>query len=522
MCLQRRHWLLLDAGRAGKCPFGLLLQHHCPLPHFLSLSRGKIPCTLTPPDLHNAPAQNSQQQQQQQQQPSTGQLGASDHVKSDAMTEAASQDAHMQSLCHLSQQRTTGCTVPHPGHSVPSPQQTVHGYDVMSTSSDSSGCMAAAEPMTQDLMVADSEDEACMQPLQAGSACFSDLMGDQTPPEHLCLNLSPDALPELRQKGAFNGRVLNSRAPHEGLEGAGTEPGLESPMPANAAAAVQALHQGSYDTLMHDTPSGPRDKAIPASFHAPDLSSPPVEAASGSKTDSIDSQAACMPTLTASVRRDASQLASHDSPGDGNSPEDGNGDPPGDACIPAGTDAVTTPAAEAVAAPISPAAGTCEIMPAGPSHVDLQAVSTGQLQQHLLDSHVPHSSVTAFLWSAVRHIVPQVLHQYTHASILELPYLTPCYPVCPYPNPYPQTHIHACFVPDATSRLHLQKISYLHSPAALSQHHVQSPHASLMIASSSCPCPVNAPFIYKDSMLHAAISVHCSINNSHSSASPRA
>ena len=423
MYLHRRGWLLLNAGRAGKCQFGLLLQHHCPLPHFLS--RGQIPCTRTPPDLHSAPAQNSHQQQQQQQQqqqlPSTGQLGASDYVKSDAMPQAASQDAHMQSPCHLSQQDTTACLLPRPDHSVPSPQQTAPGSDVMSTSSDSSGCMTAAEPMTQDLTVADREDEACMQPLQAGPACYSDLMFDQAPPERLCLNLSPDALPELRQKAAANDRVLNSTTPHESLVGAGTEPGLESPMPANAADAAQVLHQGGYDTLMHDTLSGPWDKGIPASFHAPAVSSPLLEAASGGKADAVDGQGPCMPALTAPVKTGAFQLALYDSPGDSNSPKDGNGDTPGDACIPASTDAVKTPVVEAVAAAIGASIASHEMMPEGPSHVDMQAVGTDRLQQHLLDSHVPHSRVTAFLWSAVRHIVPQVLHQYTHACILKLP-----------------------------------------------------------------------------------------------------
>ena len=36
------------------------------------------------------------------------------------------------------------------------------------------------------------------------------------------------------------------------------------------------------------------------------------------------------------------------------------------------------------------------------------AANAGQLQQLLLHSHVPHEAVTAFLWSAVLHIVPQV------------------------------------------------------------------------------------------------------------------
>ena len=308
---------------------------------------------------------------------------------------------------------------------MPSPQQTAHGSDAMSASSHSSDCIIAAEPMSQDLVLADSEDEACMQSLQAGAACFSDLACDQTPPERLCLNLSPDALPEPGQKAAANDGELGSAAPHGVWEGAGTEPGLESAMPADAAAAAQALHHGGFVTQMHETSSGPWDKPIPASFHAPAVSSPPTEAASGSKTDAVDGQGPCMPALTAPVSADTSHLASHDSPGDGNSSDDGKGDSPGDACIPAAMEAVATSVAEAVAAPINAATATREIMPAGPSHADLQDVSTDRLQQHLLDSHVPHGSVTAFLWSAMRHIVPQVLHRHMR------PYLTIPMPLLP-------------------------------------------------------------------------------------------
>ena len=483
--LHRCDWLLTDAGRAGKCPFGLLLQHHCPLPRFLSQPQGNNPCTLTPADLHNAPAQNSHEQQQQQQQqqrqqrqeqqqlPSTSQLGAAEHVISDATTELAPQDARIQSACHLSQQRT-GCTLPCPEQSLLSPPQPAHGSDVMSTSSESSDCMAAAEPMTQDLVIADSEDEACMQPLQADSACFSGLTCDQTPPERLCLSLSPDALPELRQKAAASDGLLASAALSGVLEGAGTKPGLKPPMPAStaaaAAAAAQVLHQGGYDMPMHEISSGPWDTAIPASFEAPAVSSPPAEAASSSKADAVDGQGPCMPAPTASVRADASTLASH-RPGNGDSPEDGNGGRPRDACIPAATKAVTVSAAEEVVAPISATTATCETMPAGPSHADPQVFSTNQLQQYLLGSHVPHSSITAFLWSAVRHIAPQVLHRHMHlpAALRDNPLLTsyaptptPCYALIQRPS---------CLHPlaalaDMPGYPQKQQLSRLQTPAA--------------------------------------------------------
>lgn len=398
----------------------------------------------------------------------TGQLSASNCVKSDAMTEAASEDAHIQIPCQLSQGRTAGCTLFCPDQHLPFPQQTAHGSDAMSTSSESSDCMAAAEPMTQDLVLADSDTESCMQPLQAGSACSSDLLCDQTPSERLCLNLSPDALPEPTQKAAANDEVLDSVAPDGMLEHAGTQPGLESPMPADAAAAAQALHQGSYDMPMHDTWSSPWDKAIPASFDAPAVTSPLAEAASSSNADAVDGQGPCMPALTASVKAVAYHIASF-SPGDGDSPRDRDGGRPGNACIPAATEAVTTSAAEAMAAPINATVATCEITPADPSHADPQDFSTDQLQQHLLHSHVPHGSVTAFLWSSVRHIVPQVLHRHLHLPAA-LPHATP---YAPTPAPcYTLKQRPSCLcapaaIPDKPCYPQKATLSCLHTPAAL-------------------------------------------------------
>ncbi len=48
----------------------------------------------------------------------------------------------------------------------------------------------------------------------------------------------------------------------------------------------------------------------------------------------------------------------------------------------------------------------------------LNSGDPGQLQQLLLQSHVPHAAVTAFLWSAVRHIVPQVCLALHHTGDL--------------------------------------------------------------------------------------------------------
>ncbi len=48
----------------------------------------------------------------------------------------------------------------------------------------------------------------------------------------------------------------------------------------------------------------------------------------------------------------------------------------------------------------------------------LTSGDAGQLQQLLLQSHVPHAAVTAFLWSAMRHIVPQVCLALHHTGDL--------------------------------------------------------------------------------------------------------
>ena len=303
---------------------------------------------------------------------------------SDAATQVASQNTHMQS-----QEGTAGCSL---SQSVCASWEAAKGPDVMSTSSDShsSDCMAAAEPMTQDLTVADSENEICMQPLQAASACLSDLMCNDSPPGRLCLDLSPDTLPELRQKAV----------PQAGIEGPSTGRGLEFPVLADAAAAPEATHQGVHDTLMHDTPWSPFDKAIPTSFHTAAVNSPLTGAASDNKTGAVEESEPCMPGLAASTSTDAPVFISHNA-----SAEHG--------CL---TAATNPEVASGAALETTPTGATAAhgIMPSDSRHSDPHVVSSDQLQQRLLESHVSHTSVTAFLWSAVRHIVPQVLHPHTH------------------------------------------------------------------------------------------------------------
>ena len=378
-----------------------------------------VPCLHTPPDPHTAPAHSNPQQQPQQQQPETSQLEASCHVLSDAVTPAASQDAHMHSPCRSGQRDPPGCLLPHLDQDMHSPQQTEPGSDPMSTSSDSPDRMAAAGPLTQELVVSDSEDEAGMLPLQADSACFSDLMSAQTPPKRLCLNLSPDTSPELGQRAAAIDGVLHSAPPHKTTEGTSTGPLIF----AEATAAAETVQQGSYDMLTHDTLSGPGGSPNIVSYHSPALSSRGVEAASGNKTDRLSDPGACMPPLTASIQADADHHAIPSTPWGRNHPGK-EGSLPGEACLLAAGNASTLSGSEQQIAPTSAIKAAQKNMPAGSRQPNSQVVSSDQLQQHLLDSHVAHSSVTAFLWSAIRHIVPQVMHQYTHA-------LHPCIPCCP-------------------------------------------------------------------------------------------
>lgn len=380
-----------------------------------------------PPDLQTAPAHSvhqqpqqqqyrQQHQQQQQQQPETSRLEAANHAMSDVVRKAASKDTLMQSPCRSGQQHPSGCVVPQLEQNMHSPQQTEPGADLMSTSSGSPDRMAAAEPMTQDLVVSDSEDEAGMQRLQAGSACFSDLVSDRTLPERLCLNLSPDPVPELRQKAAATDGVLHSVPPHALAERTSTVPASESlTLAAAAAATAETVQQGSYDMLMHDTMSGPQGSPTSVSLHSPALGSPGKGAASGNKTDVLSDPEPCVPALTASTQADIVHLASQgDSPQDGNHPgkDLAEGSLPGEAaCLHGAGDAgaLSGPKQQLVA-PTRAIMNAKENMPVGARHADAQVVNSEQVQQHLLDSHVPHSGVTAFLWSAVRHIVPQVMH----------------------------------------------------------------------------------------------------------------
>lgn len=73
--------------------------------------------------------------------------------------------------------------------------------------------------------------------------------------------------------------------------------------------------------------------------------------------------------------------------------------------------------------------------PGDPPQKDQQptcAASTAEaakLQQRLLESHVPQQAVTAFLWSAVRHIVPQVSEHQESLCAEKLPSAFACPPV---------------------------------------------------------------------------------------------
>ncbi|KAL3137379.1 hypothetical protein ABBQ32_006906 [Trebouxia sp. C0010 RCD-2024] len=441
--IPRKHHVFVTAlgqvlGRAGKCPFGLLLQRHCPLPDVL-LPQGTRHSTLPPPNLNTAPAQGmhehqpqhepqqpqqqqpqqqhqqqqsqqqsqqqqSQQQQSQQQQshqqqqqqqpqqrqqkqelPSTVQLDASNHpIISDAANQLPSHDALMHSpTSYPSQQGTAECSPPCLADSVGPPRLTPtpspNPMSTFSNSGSATDCTPAAEPMTQDLVIADSDDDTCMGPVPADSACLSGLRCVGTAPERLCLELSPDTLPELTQQVGDGAGVLEPPVvSHAGMEGAlwgDADPARE--------------HRVVHGIPMHDPPSSPWDQAIPMSLMAAPRSLP-VGGASGNRTDGEEEQ---RPGLSSAVTADTAHATAHCASVEGVS-------------IAAAMYSVKASAPAAVQG----GAGTAARDPCSkPTLCDLPFPGGDQLQQSLLDSHVPHEGVTAFLWSAVRHIVPQAL-----------------------------------------------------------------------------------------------------------------
>lgn len=387
-CLMQDFGHLCVAGRAARCLFGLLLQHHCPLPE--ALKTAKLPCDGSSPDLQPANGQASQLGHQHQQQRTPIELlqrthgagastSASDCAMSDAAGNGSAQGAKLQTqsqhMCHS----TAGSDVQSPDQTVSSPEQAASGAIAMTCDSDSysSESMLASEPVTQDTVNAETPDGA-------GNQHSSAPVLARASPQLLCLDLSPDALSEGQFKAKDSDDSFSPTAPHAGKAGDITLLGL-----ANLDQVVAARtdsEPSESDLPMHNT--------VPGSCL--EDASPSIEAALRSPLSDPESRISDAGQVTAPVLTNPAAPSS--SPASCKTP------------AVSADDNLPAEAANAASEAARPTA-TDEMLAASShsDHAEHQTTKSKWLQQHLLDSHVPHEAVTAFLWSAVRHIVPQVL-----------------------------------------------------------------------------------------------------------------
>ncbi len=496
------------AGRASKCPFALLLRHHCPLPAALAQSKARsAPQLVHPPSADN---QAGMQQQQQQQQPQTQQ--AADLVHQPARLGQGSAE-------HMPSQETNALTVPSADLSTGSVQSGDQGMGITSGREDASlgtpdtspcsmeahpmgstvGCASASdhqsghdaglittEAMTQDLVIADSDTEDdgrpvfCDQISVDGVNTPDTLVNGQllSPASDGCnartlqLDLSPDASPSTAACTASPAtgiamEAASVKAPALAVDaGAYTADSVrhhlqlltrpETDSSSHAAAMSDSAHD---DAPMADT----LPDSCPDAFGDPSTAIAPCHATAAEASTCRAEQNTCLPSKAS--RWVASVLAASEAHVTGPSAAatavsrlpaasmqtavataDTSDEATARAAAAAAAKVTTFAAAtEASAGTIDDALVAAGLAAAGdhardgagddaqnavggaiqsvvPKHEGtadgvLNSADPRQLQQLLLQSHVPHAAVTAFVWSAVRHVVPQVclaLHHTGH------------------------------------------------------------------------------------------------------------
>ena len=483
------------AGRASKCPFALLLRHHCPLPAALVQSKSCSAPQLVHSPSADCPADTQQQQQQAHTQQAAGlvhqpaQLGqvSAEHMPSPETNSVPSADVLTGSIQRGDQ--GMGVTSSEEDASLGTPDTSPCSMEAHPMGS-AGGCASAsdhpgghdaglitAEPMTQDLVIADSDTEddgqpqACVQISVDGVTAADNLVNGQllSPASDGCntwtlqLNLSPDACPSPSRAACTAGpaaglatEAASIKAPALAVNaGAYSADGMQhlqllirpEPDPTSHAAEVSvSAHDDApmSDTLPDSCPDacgGPgaaiapchptaakhtncrpeQDTRVPSEARLPALSEAYVTGPSAAVTAPSCATAASIQTavatahtsgeaavavakvttlaaaIEASAGTAAAALAAAGLAAAGDHASEGAGD---------GAQNAAGGAAQSTVSKHEKRAGEA-----------LNSDDPGQLQQLLLQSHVPHAAVTAFLWSAVRHIVPQVcvaLHHTDH------------------------------------------------------------------------------------------------------------
>ena len=265
---------------------------------------------------------------------------------------------------------------------VSSSEPAANGPDAKAGPSDghSSGSMPAVESMTQDPVDADT-------PGGSGSQHSSECLLLGAPPQLLCLDLSPDTLSEGQDRVKMSNDHGNLMAQHSHIDAADVLHGLANPTRAAAAKPDKELsecavpvHSTLPDSYLEDASSNAQaaQRSPPSNLESPGMNSD-----DGMGAAPLLRNPAALSTSPASCKTSA--VTADDN-------------------LPAG--AASSGAAGEFARP----SATDEMLAASiHAEAERRTTKSNWLQQHLLDSHVPHEAVTAFLWSAARHIVPQVL-----------------------------------------------------------------------------------------------------------------
>ena len=447
------------------CPFTILLNHHCPLPAALADSKVQagheqlqrihqpmVDSQMQPPPQLSEPQQGQFPQAEEivpnvgARQPSGDRMqgkgmacNASDRGMGTPETDTCSMEQHpMGSAIGSAHTRASdAATAPE----LPSAADENPTIDFM-----------AAEPMTQDQVIVDSEDEE-----QGGSpAQFSTDFNCRHvgPPLQTCtrddcsaqmlqLDLSSDTLPAASRcttsEALLHANGINTAAlvvsagtvppaavkPHASVDVSPAASGRAEPQAIADAADASHVHDAQvpvHDTLPDSHPTSPQPED-PAGTHTQPSAShlmangsvnqtaaePPTDPASAPDDRVAGVTAASHPPLAAGAATTSEAVNITDIAAAANAT---------DAAFPT-TDATVADAMLATAAAPSVSA----FAPAAEDAADLAVASAcapqdgasplagnaGQLQQLLLEAHTPHQAVTGFLWSAVRHIVPQVV-----------------------------------------------------------------------------------------------------------------
>ena len=302
---------------------------------------------------------------------------------------------------------------------------------------DSDDSPMSAEPMTQDHVIADTAAENSRLPpvvqIDSGAPSTSELyLSSQlyncanSPGQMLQLDLSPDAAPATIKQGTNSSSAGGGGGDNAAPLASGSVTSELGVQPSSHAIALSSCHAADAGHADADTP--PMDDTLPDS--CPSLSETPASYVLGHPPaagyDELDVCATKQPPFVSlSVRPGSLSAPPAPAASTVHLCPDSTAIAP-TAALATGSQTVIASATNAGAAAATTAAVASAALAANAGSAEAvdpvdgedaraeepamtpAAANAGQLQQLLLQSRVSHEAVTAFLWSAVRHIVPQV------------------------------------------------------------------------------------------------------------------